>query len=1114
MKFRILSFSLLVLFFVACKGYLQQIPEGENAATTGGSSGNVATPTAGASLTFSAVSDSGMTVTWGAATDSVTAQANLQYRLVYATVATDIDSIAKVDAITGAQVASNYAANLTTFAVTGLAPLTSYSFAVVVRNDAGGKTLYPISSQTTSAAGSVASPSFNPVSPQNFNTNLSVVLATATSGAIICYTTDNSLPACDAPKTGCVAPKSQLYTAAINFTVTTTIKAIACKNGSPDSAAERGDYVFDDTAPTVGSNITFSSVADTTMTINWGAGSDNITTAAKLQYRIVWAYSSADIDTIAEVDASTNVVQDYTANTTTKNVTGLNVTTTYYFAIVLRDEAGNQALYSPRSQQTTAPGVVASPAFNPSPPRVFNSAQSVVVTTATAGATLCYTVDGTAPACDASKTACTGGTIYSTALSLVATTPLKAIACKSGSTDSSVTTGSYTYDNVSPTVTPSITFSGVSDTSLNFNWGAASDNYTAQNNLVYRVVKASSSGAIDTIAEVDAITGLDLLANYLPNLTAQAVTGLTGSTTYFFAVVVRDEAGNKTLYAPQSETTSAPGVVVSPVLNPTPPVLFIGSQNVALSTATSGAIICYTDNGTTPACNATPTCTTGTEYSSAFNLVATKTIQAIACKNGMTASSFTSGLYTLDTRPRLVASTPADAATGIAVCSGTAPCTAKIVLQFSESMQTGTPTLTTEIETDAVYYTVPSTGSTFTWSTTAFANDTLTIRLSWYWFPESAKVRYTLPAAGLKDSGGDAIAADVVQTFTTTWAGRNFTAADTGLTTCYDAAGVGIACANASYPRQDADYVNTPAARSFTGPTQHVSYTSDYTTKDNVTNLVWKSCTEGQTGASCNASGDNTNNYGADSGVKTWYNALNACSALNAANSGAGYAGVTSWRLPTSTELESLIHFGQTNPSMDAANFPTAVSSAYWAASTKVGSPQEAWTASYNIGTSSGATRSEGRYIRCVSSPDPLATTRFVDNNDETIKDNRTNLIWQKCSLGQSGAGCASSGNVGDNYNAQRTDWAGALNTCKNLTLASKTWRLPSVTELLSVMDKSRAYPSIDTSFFPVAVSDPYWTSTTIIGQPENAWYIYFSMGLLLHTTKIGSNHYVRCVAN
>lgn len=292
-----------------------------------------------------------------------------------------------------------------------------------------------------------------------------------------------------------------------------------------------------------------------------------------------------------------------------------------------------------------------------------------------------------------------------------------------------------------------------------------------------------------------------------------------------------EEAAQNTVAAPVFSPPAGP-------FNPLP-------ANVAVATATAGATLCYTTDGTAPACDASKTaCAAGTAYSAAITPITNGlNIKALACKAEMQDSSLTSGVYTLDTTaPTLTTSTPTNAAPGVAVCSGS-PCTAKIVLQFSESMQTTTPTLTTEVESaTGTWVATPNTGSTFAWTQTTVTNDTLTITLSWHWFPENSKIRYTIAAADLKDIAANTIAAQVQQTFTTTWAGRNFTIADTGQTTCYNTAGTVIACGDATWPSQDADFANTPNARSFTGPT---ASGSDYTTKDNVTGLVWKSCSEG-----------------------------------------------------------------------------------------------------------------------------------------------------------------------------------------------------------------------------------------------------------------------------
>lgn len=84
--------------------------------------------------------------------------------------------------------------------------------------------------------------------------------------------------------------------------------------------------------------------------------------------------------------------------------------------------------------------------------------------------------------------------------------------------------------------------------------------------------------------------------------------------------------------------------VAAPVFSPAGGT-YTTAQNVTISTATSGATIRYTTNGTTP------TSTTGTIYSSPVNLAATATLQAIAYKSGLTDSTVTSATYTITSSP-------------------------------------------------------------------------------------------------------------------------------------------------------------------------------------------------------------------------------------------------------------------------------------------------------------------------------------------------------------------------------------------------------------------------------------------------------------------------------
>ena len=134
----------------------------------------------------------------------------------------------------------------------------------------------------------------------------------------------------------------------------------------------------------------------------------------------------------------------------------------------------------------------------------------------------------------------------------------------------------------------------------------------------------------------------------------------------------------------------------------------------------------------------------------------------------------------------------------------------------------------------------------------------------------------------------------------------------------------------------------------------------------------------------------------------------------------------------------------------------------------------------------------------------PIALTK---NNDGTVTDNNTHLMWQ-----------ASDDNV------MRTR-AQAKAYCEGLTLGTypgglyPDWRLPSKKELLSIVDYGRYNPAVDTTMFPgtdTAAGTPpvpafYWTDTDSVFAVNSAWGVEFFQG---HSNNkdLSSLGFVRCV--
>jgi hypothetical protein len=135
----------------------------------------------------------------------------------------------------------------------------------------------------------------------------------------------------------------------------------------------------------------------------------------------------------------------------------------------------------------------------------------------------------------------------------------------------------------------------------------------------------------------------------------------------------------------------------------------------------------------------------------------------------------------------------------------------------------------------------------------------------------------------------------------------------------------------------------------------------------------------------------------------------------------------------------------------------------------------------------------------------PATLPRFTDNNDGTITDNATGLMWVKDPI-DIGAPFYVAGSL------VLMDWTTAIINCEALDYANHTdWRLPNLAELISIVNYGNASPAIDQAFFPNTVSDYYWSGTTSAGWTAVAWVIHFVGGYALSDDKSGS-YYVRPV--
>ncbi len=149
----------------------------------------------------------------------------------------------------------------------------------------------------------------------------------------------------------------------------------------------------------------------------------------------------------------------------------------------------------------------------------------------------------------------------------------------------------------------------------------------------------------------------------------------------------------------------------------------------------------------------------------------------------------------------------------------------------------------------------------------------------------------------------------------------------------------------------------------------------------------------------------------------------------------------------------------------------------------------------------------------CV--PNPSASPRYVDNGDGTVSDKTTCLMWeQKTDDGTvHDKDNGYSWSTGSPYNpdgAAFFEFLAELNGPSPFT-GRDDWRLPTITELESIVDLSEGPPRIDESVFGPTASSDYWSATTYATFPDSAWIVNFDFGYVGGDGKTVGQH-VRAV--
>jgi len=166
--------------------------------------------------------------------------------------------------------------------------------------------------------------------------------------------------------------------------------------------------------------------------------------------------------------------------------------------------------------------------------------------------------------------------------------------------------------------------------------------------------------------------------------------------------------------------------------------------------------------------------------------------------------------------------------------------------------------------------------------------------------------------------------------------------------------------------------------------------------------------------------------------------------------------------------------------------------------------PDTGQTADYTVtfGEDSDYTLSPQSYIKLDELGNALPDTATTW---AMVRDNVTGLIWEVKT---------DDGTIHDK-DGQYT-WADAqsvfIQALNDTSFGGfSDWRMPTLKELTLIVNRGRYNPAINTDYFTNTQSSYYWSSTTKVDFPDDAWRLGFTYGHVYYNNK-SSAYYVRAV--
>ena len=181
--------------------------------------------------------------------------------------------------------------------------------------------------------------------------------------------------------------------------------------------------------------------------------------------------------------------------------------------------------------------------------------------------------------------------------------------------------------------------------------------------------------------------------------------------------------------------------------------------------------------------------------------------------------------------------------------------------------------------------------------------------------------------------------------------------------------------------------------------------------------------------------------------------------------------GENGWRLPTITELQTLVDYGKVNPAINSKVFPTKYDEPLISVTKRGGSQfagidfsdgEKHYYNNANVNKS---------YVRCVKGDKfsyPQNFNKMDFGGQEVVLDSTSGLMWSKVA-------------------SKTMKWSSALAYCEKLNYAGFTdWRLPNINELITILGET-------TTTHPYVKKRTFLSATTYIDDVSKSWTLNFN---------------------